>query len=218
MKYIPAEELIAKVEGLKEPYHPYLDDFENGCREGRNNAIDDVLFSIRSLQHEQPIIEEDWVEKRKQECECRRLSANGNYQCERYEGVFGPCDGRCSWIVDYPKLKELEEREQPTKGFDKDYLNKKIAKASETWKGVDVDKYMDEVRGREHAQPEVYMEKFTEKIQTFQGRYKYPESISIKGAMAFMARMFYQYPNVARLWYEQMPKATMDNARKEEKK
>lgn len=69
--------------------------------------------------------------------------------------------------------------------------------------------------GRKQEQPEVELEKFTEKIKTFQGRYKYPESISIKGAMAFMARMFYQYPNVARLWYEQLPKATMDNERKE---
>ena len=59
-------------------------------------------------------------------------------------------------------------------------------------------------------QPEVDLEKFTEKIKTFQGRYKHPESISIKGAMAFMARMFYQYPNIARQWYESLPKATMD--------
>lgn len=59
-------------------------------------------------------------------------------------------------------------------------------------------------------QPEVELEKFTEKITTFQGRYKHPVSTSIKGAMAFMARLFYQYPNVARQWYEQLPKATMD--------
>ena len=65
-------------------------------------------------------------------------------------------------------------------------------------------------------QPEVDLEKFTEKIKTFQGRYKYPEIVSIKGAMAFMARMFYQYPDVARQWYEQLPKTTMDfNTRKE---
>ena len=33
--------------------------------------------------------------------------------------------------------------------YDEDYLNEKITKASKTWEGVDVDKYMDEVRGRE---------------------------------------------------------------------
>ena len=62
----------------------------------------------------------------------------------------------------------------------------------------------------EQEQPKVDLKKFTEEIKTFQGRYKHPESVSIKGAMAFMARMFYQYPNVARQWYEQLPKATMD--------
>lgn len=56
----------------------------------------------------------------------------------------------------------------------------------------------------------VDLEKFTEKIKTFQRKYKHPEIVSIKGAMAFMARMFYQYPDVARLWYEQLPKTTMD--------
>ena len=57
---------------------------------------------------------------------------------------------------------------------------------------------------------EVDLEKFAEKINTFQARYKHPTITSIKGAMAFMARMFYQYPNVAREWYESLPKATMD--------
>ena len=62
----------------------------------------------------------------------------------------------------------------------------------------------------QQEQAEVDLDKFTEKIRTFQERYKHPESITIKGAMAFMARMFYQYPNVAKLWYESLPKATMD--------
>ena len=62
----------------------------------------------------------------------------------------------------------------------------------------------------QQEQQEVDLEKFTDKIKTFQERYKYPEIISIKGAMAFMARMFYQYPNVARQWYDSLPKATMD--------
>ena len=35
------------------------------------------------------------------------------------------------------------------KGFDQEYLQSCIDKASKSWKGVDVDKFMDEVRGRE---------------------------------------------------------------------
>lgn len=46
-------------------------------------------------------------------------------------------------------LDTLEEPEQPTMGYDEAYLNEKIAKASKSWEGVDVDKFMDEVRGRE---------------------------------------------------------------------
>ena len=62
----------------------------------------------------------------------------------------------------------------------------------------------------QQEQSDVDLEKFTDKIKTFQGRYKYPEIVSIKGAMAFMARMFYQYPNIAREWYDNLPKVTMD--------
>ena len=63
---------------------------------------------------------------------------------------------------------------------------------------------------REVDLAEIELNKFTEKVKTFQGRYKYPEILSIKGAMAFMARMFYQYPSVARQWYERLPKSIMD--------
>lgn len=62
----------------------------------------------------------------------------------------------------------------------------------------------------QQEQPEVDLEKFTEKMDAWKARYNYPDNIPIKAAMAFTARMFYQYPNVARLWYEQLPKATMD--------
>jgi len=66
----------------------------------------------------------------------------------------------------------------------------------------------------QQEQSEMDLEKFTEKIKTFQERYEHSVIIPIKGAMAFMARMFCQYPNVAREWYESLPKATMDNTRK----
>ena len=74
-----------------------------------------------------------------------------------------------------------------------------------------IDSLLKQVREKlQKEQPEVDLEKFTEKIKTFQGRYKHPEIVPIKGAMAFMARMFYQYPNVARQWYDNLPKSTMD--------
>ena len=63
----------------------------------------------------------------------------------------------------------------------------------------------------QQEQPDIDLTKFTEKIDTFTERYKNnPERVSIKGAKAFMARMFYQYPSVARKWYENLPEAIMD--------
>lgn len=84
-------------------------------------------------------------------------------------------------------------------------INKKDWEAQEQFR-----KNKDFGKPLQQEQPEVDLEKFTEKIKTFQGRYKHPEIVSIKGAMAFMARMFYQYPNLARQWYNNLPKVTMD--------
>ena len=64
---------------------------------------------------------------------------------------------------------------------------------------------------------EVNLEEFTEKMDAWKARFNHPDDIPIKATMAFTARMFYMYPDVARQWYEQLPKTTMDfNTRKEE--
>ena len=65
---------------------------------------------------------EDWREKRKKECPFRK--ADG---CERYADTISECTGACSWVVDYPKLKELQdkkEQKQPEVGLEKakDYI------------------------------------------------------------------------------------------------
>ena len=63
----------------------------------------------------------------------------------------------------------------------------------------------------QQEQPEIELDKFANKVDAFTERYKNnPELISIKGAMAFMARMFYQYPDTAREWYKNLPKVTID--------
>lgn len=69
----------------------------------------------------------------------------------------------------------------------------------------------DDIDWVDQEQPDIDLAKFTERIDTFTERYKNnPEQVSIKGAMAFMARMFYQYPDDAREWYENLPKAIMN--------
>ena len=53
------------------------------------------------------------------------------------------------YILRFIERIQQEQQERPTKGYDEAYLNECIVKARKTWKGVDVDKHMDEVRGRE---------------------------------------------------------------------
>lgn len=63
-------------------------------------------------------------------------------------------------LIDIETAITSLQQEQPTKGYDEKYLNEKIAKAKKSWDGVDVDKYMDDVRGMEQQeQPEVDLEK-----------------------------------------------------------
>lgn len=57
---------------------------------------------------------------------------------------------------------------------------------------------------------EITLDKFTEKMEDWKARYNHPDNIPIKATMAFTARMFYMYPNIAREWYYNLPKATQD--------
>lgn len=57
---------------------------------------------------------------------------------------------------------------------------------------------------------EINLEKFIEKIEDWKARFSYPDSIPVKATMAFTARMFYMYPDIAREWYGNLPKATQD--------
>ena len=73
------------------------------------------------------------------------------------------------------------------------------------------DEILSIIDSLQREQPEIELDKFANKVDAFTERYKNnPEQVSIKGAMAFMARMFYQYPDAAREWYENLPKAIMD--------
>lgn len=69
---------------------------------------------------------------------------------------------------------------------------------------------LDFIDSLQQEHPEVDLEKFTQKMNDWKARYNHPDNIPIKATMAFTARMFYQYPNVARQWYDSLPKATMD--------
>ena len=68
---------------------------------------------------------------------------------------------------------DLVQQEQSPKGYDEAYLNECIAKASKTWKGVDADKYLDEMRGREQDQLEIksYIEELLKECAGKDGEY-----------------------------------------------
>lgn len=46
--------------------------------------------------------EVNWEKERMEECPYRQVG------CTMYEGKILECRGACSWVVDYPKLKELK--------------------------------------------------------------------------------------------------------------
>lgn len=58
------------------------------------------------------------IEERIEACSWREKEIGGFYVCTRYFGTSIPCNGRCSWVVDYPKLKELEEKIERLKAME----------------------------------------------------------------------------------------------------
>ena len=66
------------------------------------------------------------------------------------------------------------------------------------------------INSLQQEQQEVDLKKFTEKMDAWKARYNHPDNIPIKATMAFTARMFYMYPNVAREWYDSLPKVSLD--------
>jgi len=62
---------------------------------------------------------------------------------ERDSWKWAECKSLLSFIDSLPD-KNNPDPYNPT--YDEDYLNEKIAKATKSWKGVDVDEFMDEMR------------------------------------------------------------------------
>lgn len=43
-------------------------------------------------------------------CPWRERRREGPYVCARYICNNVPCNGACSWVFDYPKIKEFEKK------------------------------------------------------------------------------------------------------------
>lgn len=197
MKYIDADKLIAEIKRLDKENKELLKSGGSIGREflfGIGAGYVDVIKIIASLQQEPRFPQYDNI--------VDKVFGAGNLEGFEYHEAemlvaLAKEELLKSLQQEHPQLPGIEEPGIPGK----DFIPVEWVDACEMygkWKIV------------EQEQPEVDLKKFTEKIKTFQGRYKHPEIVSIKGAMAFMARLFYQYPNVARQWYDNLPKATMD--------
>lgn len=125
-KYIDADRLKEEVEKKYNSNDTVSDRWDLGY----DTACEQILDIIDSLQQEQPDF------------------PTTDEEIERF-------------LATHPKVEVpqkyktpdwLFKKQEQSAPYDEAYLNEKIAKATKSWEGVDVDKFMDEVRGRE---PEV---------------------------------------------------------------
>lgn len=114
------------------------------------------------------------IEQIKTEIE-RRVRSIEN--CPFIEAEFGASEKRDGKLIAYKDLlsflSTLEESERPepyNPVYDEAYLNEKIKKATESWKGVDVDAMLAECRGYDEEKSEKQIEGLEEEIKNyFQG-------------------------------------------------
>jgi len=67
-----------------------------------NDKDKDSFVKVAKHFFELGIKAKDWEKERVEECPYRRV------ECTMYDGHILECKGACSWVVDYPKLKELK--------------------------------------------------------------------------------------------------------------
>ena len=94
IQYISKSDLITEIERrIKE-----ID--ETGTYLSPKGILTNLLCHIDTLE----VKEVDEQKERMNQCPFRQVG------CEMYEGHILECKGACSWVVDYPKLKEIKER------------------------------------------------------------------------------------------------------------
>lgn len=180
---------------------------ESGVFHGRTQAINHLFEFIISLQQEP-------LEKSKKDCNvCLHCVDRKDQYGWHFKGCFGgPYKGKwiaeidkCPLQQEQPKVDLVAELKYHLATTPKEQLEKEC-KELEPWGNIGPT-IQEFLYGK---QPEMDLEKFTEKMDAWKARYNHSDNIPIKATMAFTARMFYMYPEVAREWYESLPKATMD--------
>jgi len=142
MKYIDADKLKEEIQANLAAIS-FNDDYQEGY-EACGMSVLKFIDSLQQEQQESPSLVEKaivWFNNIAESA--KRLSA-GNVS------HLGPTiAGMAIRSEEFLEKHKQEQPEQPTRGYDEAYLNDCIARAKKSWEGVDVDRYMDMVRGKE---------------------------------------------------------------------
>lgn len=98
MKLIDKDALVAE---LKERIRNYWSDTENEMGI-YPYALEEVIKYVDTLE----VKEMDEQKERMSECPYRQVG------CTMYEGKILECNGACSWVVDYRRLKEFKAQKE----------------------------------------------------------------------------------------------------------
>lgn len=95
MKLINKDALLAEIDRQKIGYNV----------DGNHSVEYDITRNIIDIINTLEVKEVDEQKERICECPCRKVV------CTMYTGKMLECNGACSWVVDYPRLKELKAQE-----------------------------------------------------------------------------------------------------------
>ena len=135
------------------------------------------------------------IERLKEEGRINRYSAmldNDGWSFSAWDQQEAVMTNLLSFINSLDEPSHIGEEETVSASYDPDYLQSHIDKAKESWEGVDVDEFMDEVRGREKSEiptnlEEAALEYETDNtIQTYDGNGLSPMAV-VGLAEAFIA-------------------------------
>lgn len=105
---MPLDAVVAEIERLEKINQEYKKTWKWKFKwfyhtiVGRLEVLEGLKNYINTLKVKEVDLD---IEKRIKECPFRRVA------CNRYEDTHVECDGICSWVADYPKLKELKAQE-----------------------------------------------------------------------------------------------------------
>lgn len=99
MKLIDKEILLLKIDSKIEEAQKVFNVAPSSVIGGMIEGYTRIKKIVSSIEVEEVDLD---VMQRMKECPYRQVG------CTMYEGKILECKGACSWVVDYPKLKELK--------------------------------------------------------------------------------------------------------------